>query len=130
MKKHVRSFALVGLMALSGATVTGFEPPVAQAQGSLEYCEDLGVLVQHVGGGMVIRAMRGRATARQLGLRPGDLIFAVNGSHPDSIADLHRALFTGADEEDHDLDILRGNAHLHAAVFHSHGQIFVHTALH
>jgi S1-C subfamily serine protease len=130
MKKWIRSVALVGAMTLSVATVTSFQPPAAQAQGSLEFCEDLGVLVQHISGGMVIRAMRGRATARQIGLRPGDIIFAVNGSHPDSLADLHRVLFTGADEEDHDLDILRGNAHLHAAVFHNNGQIFVHTALH
>jgi hypothetical protein len=35
-------------MAFSSATVTGFEPTAAHAQGSLEYCEDLGVLVQHV----------------------------------------------------------------------------------
>ncbi len=130
MKKLLRSIAFVGVLSLSAAVVTGVETPAAHAQGSLEYCEDLGVMVQHISGGMVVRALRGRAVARQIGLRPGDIIFAVDGSHPDSLADLHRVLFTGADEVDHDLDILRGPAHLHAAVFHNHGQIFVHTALH
>lgn len=120
-------FAL-SLAVASAGSATLFAP-AAVAQG-FEYCPDLGVLVEHTGGGFVVRAMRRGAFARQLGLRPGDLVFAVNGAHPDNLNDLHRVLFTGADEEDHDLDILRSGRHLHASVFHSHGEIFVHTALH
>jgi S1-C subfamily serine protease len=130
MRTWKKAILLSVAMACSGAAVTHYRTPTAQAQGSLEYCEDLGVLVQYTNAGMIVRAMRGRAIARQLGLRPGDLIFAVNGSHPNSIADLHRLLFTGADDEDHDLDILRGSLHLHAMVFHHGGQILVHTTLH
>ncbi len=129
----MRSFWRSGLLALSlvaasaGSAVQSPRPAMAQG---FEYCPDLGVLVEHTGGGFVVRAMRRGAFARQLGLRPGDLVFAVNGDHPDTLNDLHRVLFTGSDEEDHDLDILRNGRHLHASVFHSHGEIFVHTALH
>ena len=129
MKRWVK---LLGFLALTASTGTGAalvgERP-AMAQG-LEYCRDLGVLVQSTDGGLWVRAMRGNAAARALGIRPGDLIFAVNGSHPESLSDLHRVLFTGGDNEDHDLDVLRGNRHLHALVFHVNGEVLVHQSLH
>jgi S1-C subfamily serine protease len=130
---HMRRFWRAGILSLglalsaTGGVAVSSRPAMAQG---FEYSPDLGVLVEHTGGGFVVRAMRRGAFARQLGLRPGDLVFAVNGDHPDSLNDLHRVLFTGADEEDHDLDILRNGRHLHASVFHAHGEIFVHTALH
>jgi len=130
---HMRRFWRAGILSLglalsaTGSVAVSSRPAMAQG---FEYSPDLGVLVEHTGGGFVVRAMRRGAFARQLGLRPGDLVFAVNGDHPDSLNDLHRVLFTGADEEDHDLDILRNGRHLHASVFHAHGEIFVHTALH
>jgi S1-C subfamily serine protease len=130
---HMRRFWRAGILSLglalsaTGGVAVSSRPAMAQG---FEYSPDLGVLVEHTGGGFVVRAMRRGAFARQLGLRPGDLVFAVNGDHPDTLNDLHRVLFTGADEEDHDLDILRNGRHLHASVFHAHGEIFVHTALH
>jgi S1-C subfamily serine protease len=129
MKRSWLSGVLAVSLAVASAGSAVLSTPAAMAQG-FEYSPDLGVLVEHTGGGFVVRAMRRGAFARQLGLRPGDLVFAVNGDHPDSLNDLHRVLFTGADEEDHDLDIFRNGRHLHASVFHSHGEIFVHTALH
>jgi S1-C subfamily serine protease len=121
----------MGALAVAALGGVVAEASLAEAQpASFEYCPDLGVLVQRVDAGLYVRVLRGKAIARTLGLRPGDLIFAVNGEHPASINELHRVLFTGADNEDHDLDILRGDAHLHAAVFHVDGEIFVHTALH
>ncbi len=129
MRRFWRAGILSLGLALSATGGVAVSSRPAMAQG-FEYSPDLGVLVEHTGGGFVVRAMRRGAFARQLGLRPGDLVFAVNGDHPDSLNDLHRVLFTGADEEDHDLDILRNGRHLHASVFHAHGEIFVHTALH
>ena len=129
MRRFWRAGILSLGLALSATGSVAVSSRPAMAQG-FEYSPDLGVLVEHTGGGFVVRAMRRGAFARQLGLRPGDLVFAVNGDHPDSLNDLHRVLFTGADEEDHDLDILRNGRHLHASVFHAHGEIFVHTALH
>jgi S1-C subfamily serine protease len=131
MRTWFRIGALVGVLAMVGGGVIVANGSRAEAQPtSIEFCPDLGVLVQRVDAGLFVRVLRGKAIARTLGLRPGDLIFAVNGEHPASINDLHRVLFTGADNEDHDLDILRGDSHLHAAVFHVDGEIFVHTALH
>lgn len=130
----VKKSILAGLAVLASIVATPIAshivaPSVAHAQG-MEYCPDLGVFVQHVNGGMQIRAMRRDSIVRQLGLRPGDLIFGVDGRHPDSINELHAMLFAGADNVDHDLDILRGPAHLHAAIFHQSGRVFVHVALH
>ena len=131
MRTWFRIGALVGVLAMAGGGAIVANGSRAEAQPtSFEFCPDLGVLVQRVDAGLFVRVLRGKAIARTLGLRPGDLIFAVNGQHPSSINDLHRVLFTGADNEDHDLDILRGDSHLHAAVFHVDGEIFVHTALH
>lgn len=129
MLKSIRMGMLVGLMALSGAGTTVVAPTPAVAQG-LEYSAALGVLVQHSGAGMLVRVVRG-GVARQLGLQPGDLIFAINGNHPDSLSDLANALFAGADNEDHDMDVIRSGQHLHALLFHVHGQVYMHgTGLH
>ena len=129
MRKVMQRGLFLGALAL-GAGVTGTLPATTAHAQQMEYCPDLGVLMQHVDAGMIVRAMRRAAFAKALGLRPGDLIFAINGQHPDSITQIHDMLFTGADNEDHDLDILRGGRHLHAAVFHLNGQIYVHTSLH
>ena len=127
MHKLARVALLFAAMAFSGTAATVADVSVAEAQGGMEYCPDLGVLVQHTDAGLFVRAIRGRGAASQLGLRSGDLIFAVNGNHPDTLSDLHRVLFTGADLEDHDLDILKANGqHVHALVFHDHGTIQVH----
>jgi len=131
MRDWMRRLTVVGVLMMGVSGAFAIATPTLSAQPSnFEYCPDLGVLVQRLDAGLFVRVLRGKAIARTLGLRPGDLIFAVNGEHPASINDLHRVLFTGADNEDHDLDILRGDSHLHAAVFHVDGEIFVHTALH
>lgn len=129
MRKSIRLGLLIGVLAFGTSTASLVPARDAHAQG-FEYSPDLGVLVQHVNAGMLVRAMRRAAFARQLGLQPGDLIFAINGQHPDSLSDIHNMLFTGADDEDHDLDVLRGGQHLHAAVFHHGGEILVHGSLH
>ena len=129
MNKMVRVAWLVGAMAFSGAAVSVASAPIAEAQG-IEYCPDLGVLVQHANEGMYVRGFRGGSVAQQIGLRRGDLVFAINGNHPDSLDDLHRVLFTGGDDEDHDLDIFRGGQHLHTMVFHHDGHILTHSTLH
>ena len=126
MVNLIRVAALFTAMAFSAVSVGVV--PTAQAQG-LEYCRDLGVMVQHTDVGLIVRALRGRGVAGQIGLQPDDLLFAVDGYHPDSLDDLHRVLFTGADHVDHDIDILRGNQHLHVMVFHDHGEIFAHGVL-
>jgi S1-C subfamily serine protease len=128
MKRWSRLLGVLALMATTGTGASLVGERRAEAQ-PLQYCRDLGVLVQSMDGGLWVRAMRGGATARMLGIRPGDLIFAVNGTHPDSLNDLHRVLFTGGDNEDHDLDVLRGGRHLHALVFHVNGEILVHQSL-
>lgn len=122
MFKAVRTVLLLASMALAGGSATFVAPTAAVAQG-MEFCPDLGVLVQHVDGGMLVRAVRG-GVARNLGLQRGDVIFAVNGEHPDSLSQLHHALFAGSDNEDHDIDVLRGNSHLHAMIFHVEGHVF------
>ena len=120
-KTALTSFFLAS-MAFAGGSATFIAPTTAVAQGR-EFCPDLGVLVLHVDGGMQVLALRA-GVGRNLGLRSGDVIFAVNGEHPDSLSQLHHALFAGADSEDHDIDILRGNAHLHAMIFHVEGHVF------
>ena len=129
MDKMLRGVLLLAAMVTAGAAASVARAPTAEAQG-MEYCPDLGVLVQHSDGGMFVRAFRGGSLAREIGLQRGDLVFSINGNHPDSLDDLHRVLFTGADNEDHDLDILRNGRHLHAMVFHDHGHILVHSTLH
>ena len=129
MGKILRVAVLFAAMAVSGTAVSVTSAPAAEAQG-MEYCRDLGVLVEHTGAGLLVRALRGNAAARQIGLRPFDIIFSINGSHPGSLSDLHRVLFTGGDDEDHDLDIFRGGQHVHSMVFHHDGNIMVHSALH
>jgi len=129
MFKTVRTVLLLASMAFAGGSATFVAPTAAVAQG-MEFCPDLGVLVQHVDGGMMVRVVRG-GVARNLGLRPGDLIVAVNGEHPDSLSQLHHALFSGGDNEDHDIDVLRGNSHLHAMIFHIEEHVFMRgTGLH
>jgi hypothetical protein len=131
MRHWIRTVGLVSalMVGVTGAFAVA-TPPLSAQPSNFEYCADLGVLVQRLDAGLFVRVLRGKAIARTLGLRPGDLIFAVDGEHPTSLDELHRVLFTKADNVDHDLDILRGDAHLHAAVFHVDGEIFVHTALH
>jgi hypothetical protein len=131
MRHWIRTVGLVSalMVGVTGAFAVA-TPPVSAQPSSFEYCADLGVLVQRLDAGLFVRVLRGKPIARTLGLRPGDLVFAVDGEHPTSLDNLHRVLFTKADNVDHDLDILRGDSHLHAAVFHVDGEIFVHTALH
>ncbi len=129
MKRFVQTSWLLVALSLTGSAVTTTLPRPAMAQG-MEYCPDLGILVERTSGGFLVRAQRRAAITRRLGLQPGDLIFAINGQHPSSLSQLHNALFSGADNEDHDVDVLRGGQHLHAAIFHVNGELLVHAALH
>lgn len=129
MKKLVRMGLCLAALSLTTLGSGPLAPRAAHAQ-PMEYCPDLGVLVSHGDGGLVVQGMRRVAIARQLGLRPGDVIFAINGQHPDTLSQLHSMVFSGADNEDHDLDVLRGGRHLHTAIFHVNGQVLTHTSLH
>ncbi len=130
MKHWMKLGMFLGTLALTSAAAHTVAPQPAMAQ-QLEFCPDLGVLVSHSGGGLTVQGMRrGFPITRQLGLRPGDLIFAINGQHPNSLSQLHGVLFAGADNEDHDIDVLRDGAHLHAAVYHVNGQVFARSTLH
>lgn len=129
MGMHTRSWVLALSLAVGGGGSALTHAPAVEAQG-FEYCRDLGVMVQHVPTGMSVVALRGGGIGRQLGLRRGDIVWGVDGSHPDSLNEIHTMIFRGVDGAVHDLDVLRGSAHLHAAVFHMHGVVLTRGTLH
>lgn len=120
---------LTVLFSLSTATAVAYAPSTATAQ-SLERCEDLGVMVQHVKDGYIVRSLVQGGVAEELGLTRGDLVFAVDGTQPSSLDELHRIIFSGADKAMHDLDVLRGEKHLHTAVYHVGNRIYISGKLH
>lgn len=128
MKHWVHRF-MVALACVGVASSTVAAPAVSHAQG-LERCYDLGVMVQHVDDGFIVRSVMRGGIANELGLSRGDLIFALDGQHPNSLDDLHRIIFSGADRSIHDLDVLRGGRHLHAAVYHLGDRVFFTNSLH
>ena len=128
MRTLTRSWMLALGLALATAGGVVVHTPATEAQG-LEYCRDLGVMVQHVPQGMAVVSLRGGGVARQLGLRRGDIIWGVDGSHPNSLDELHSMLFSGADGAMHDLDVFRGAMHLHTGVFHMNGLILTRGTL-
>jgi S1-C subfamily serine protease len=129
MRTLTRSWVLALSVALAGIGAPVTRASTAEAQG-LEYCRDLGVMVQHVPAGLSVVALRGGGVGRQLGLRRGDLIWAVDNAHPDTLDQVHEMIFLGADGAVHDLDVLRGAAHLHTGIFHMHGIVVTQGTLH
>lgn len=129
MRTLTRSWVLALAVALAGVGAPLPRASTAEAQG-IEYCRDLGVMVQHVPAGMSVVALRGGGVGRQLGLRRGDIIWAVDNAHPDTLDQVHEVIFRGADGAVHDLDVLRGAAHLHAAIYHMHGIVMTQGTLH
>lgn len=112
-----RGLVALALIGVAGATLTATAPRAATAQ-SFERCADLGVMVQHIDSGFVVRSVMRGGIANELGLTRGDVVFAIDGQTPNTLDDLHRAIFSGADRAIHDLDVLRGGRHLHAAIYH------------
>jgi len=131
MKMRWMKLGLVlGALGLANTAAQSVAVSPAMAQ-QMEFCPDLGVLVSSSSGGLTVQGMRrGGTISRQLGLRPGDLIFAISGQHPTSLSQLHNILFAGADNEAHDIDVLRDGQHLHASLYHAHGQVFANNTLH
>lgn len=128
MNKYVR-LGFVMLAVAGGASGVASIARPAEAQG-LERCGDLGVMVQHVSEGFVVRSVMRGGIANELGLSRGDLIFAIDGEHPQSLDDLHQMIFRGADRSIHDLDVLRRGQHLHAAIYHIDDRVYFTNRLH
>lgn len=128
MNRFVRlGFVMLAVAGGAAGVVSTARP--AEAQG-LERCADLGVMVQHVNDGFIVRSVMRGGIASELGLSRGDLIFAIDGEHPDSLEALHRVIFRGADRAIHDLDVLRGGQHLHAAIYHINDRVYFTNRLH
>ncbi len=128
-KKLMVFVGLVGAGALVGAPVDAAPKTAtaAKAESVTEFSPDLGAVVEVTPDGIRVQAVRKNAGIPGLDLQAGDLIFGVNGKHPDKIKDLHDLLFTGADNEDHDLDVIRrGAGHVHYMIFHVGDKMFVH----
>jgi S1-C subfamily serine protease len=129
MSRILRTLAVLLTLAGAASTLAVVAPSPAAAQ-SLEKCEDLGVMVQHVKDGYIVRSLVAGGVAEEIGLTRGDLIFAVDGKQPASLDELHRIIFSGADNAQHDLDVLRGEAHLHTGVYHIGSRIYISGKLH
>jgi Do/DeqQ family serine protease len=76
---------IAGRNPLAGATVVNLSPAVAEELG-LDVFGARGVLITHVGGGL----------ARAAGLRPGDIVRAINGRRVESVRDLVEGVGAGA----------------------------------
>jgi C-terminal processing protease CtpA/Prc len=130
MLSSIRSVFLVAVVGAAASSLVLSVPRPVQAQLALERCDDLGVMVQYVNGGFVVRSMLPGGIAEGMGLMRGDLIFAVDGRPPRSLDDLHAVLFSGEDNALHDLDVLRGDAHLHTSIYHLRGRVYFSGTLH
>jgi hypothetical protein len=130
---------LMGLLAMVGAgTLLGAPADAAPKKGEkkeaakaaapvTEYSADLGAVIELTPDGIRVQAVRKGAGIEGLDLQPGDLVFGINGKHPETTKALHDALTSGGDNEDHDVDVIRrGTGHVHYMLFHVGDKLYVH----
>ena len=110
-------------------TEEGRVGPIPEGTVRTERSRWLGCSVYNTPAGLVVRSVRRHSFAQRLGLREGDLIYAIQGRRPRSIRQLHRYLFLGRDGVNRDLDIVRMGRHVNAVFVHSERSLNVVTPI-
>jgi S1-C subfamily serine protease len=131
LKMCMGFLAMVGAGTLAGTPADAAPKKDAKeaskAASVTEYSPDLGAVIELTPDGIRVQAVRKGAGVDGLDLQAGDLIFGINGKHPESTKDLHNALVSGGDNEDHDVDVIRrGAGHVHYMLFHVGDKLYVH----